>query len=213
MTGKGLGRQEREALADLLAATDPAAPTLCEGWDAAWLAAHVVVRDRRPDAGPGLVIPALHGHTERVERRTRERVPYAELVARVRSGPPFSPIRLRPLDDAVNTVEFAIHHEDVRRGTPGWTPREVPAELDAALRGRLRGMGRLMLRKVRVPVVLATPDGQRIPGRGGAGDPVVVTGEPLELTLYVSGRRDAARVAITGPADAVAQLANARLGL
>lgn len=47
-------KRERLLLADLLEAAGPDAPTLCEGWNARDLAAHVVVRERRartPRAG------------------------------------------------------------------------------------------------------------------------------------------------------------------
>ena len=44
---------ERRRFADELLAVGPDAPTLCTGWAARDLAAHVVLRDRRPDAMPG----------------------------------------------------------------------------------------------------------------------------------------------------------------
>ena len=36
-----------------------------------------------------------------------------------------------------------------------------------------------------------------------AGDGVTLTGEPVELALWISGRRDAAHVAVTGSPEAV----------
>ena len=71
----------------------PDAPTLCEGWLTADLAAHLVIRERRPDAAPGLVLPALSGYMDRVQRSVRDRYSWPELVAKVRSGPP---LPLRP---------------------------------------------------------------------------------------------------------------------
>ena len=41
---------ERADLCDLFRAVGPDAPTLCEGWTTRDLAAHLVVRERRPDA-------------------------------------------------------------------------------------------------------------------------------------------------------------------
>ena len=67
---------ERARLADALAATDPDAPTLCEGWTARDLAAHLVVRERRPDTTPGLMLRPLAGWTDRVRRGYAQR-PYA----------------------------------------------------------------------------------------------------------------------------------------
>ncbi len=46
-------KRERLLLADLLETAGPDAPTLCEGWRTRDLAAHVVVRERRPDAAGG----------------------------------------------------------------------------------------------------------------------------------------------------------------
>jgi uncharacterized protein (TIGR03085 family) len=56
-----LARPERAALLDLLTGVGPDAPTLCEGWTTHDLAAHLVVRERRPHAVPGLVVPARIG--------------------------------------------------------------------------------------------------------------------------------------------------------
>ena len=54
------------------------APTLCGDWDTGDLAAHLVVRDRRPDALLGLGIPPLRGYTAKradVEPRWRKKGP------------------------------------------------------------------------------------------------------------------------------------------
>jgi len=85
----------------------------CEGWVAADLAAHLVVRERRPDSGPGLVWPPMAAYTEKVRRAARGRMSWDQLVSAVRDGPP---LLLRPFDGAMNTVEFFIHVEDLRRG-------------------------------------------------------------------------------------------------
>ena len=47
-------REERLALCALLDETGPDAPTLCEGWTTGDLAAHLVLRERRPDAAAGV---------------------------------------------------------------------------------------------------------------------------------------------------------------
>src|SRR6476469_10703097 len=125
--------REREELADLLAGLGPAAPTLCEGWETAHLAAHLVVRERRPDAmvGLGAEVARLGGPLaawpHRLEARLRSSTPYAEVVGRLRSGPPaWSPMGWSVVARAFNTAEYTIHHEDVRRAQPGWTVRELP---------------------------------------------------------------------------------------
>ena len=42
-------------------------------------------------------------------------------------------MHLEPIDELVNTVEFFVHHEDVRRAAPGWTPRSLDRQLEDAL--------------------------------------------------------------------------------
>ena len=50
---------ERAALCDLLDELGPDQPTLCEGWQTRDLAAHLVVREHRLDAAPGILLPAI----------------------------------------------------------------------------------------------------------------------------------------------------------
>ncbi len=57
---------ERQTLSQLFDQLGPDAPTLCSGWTTLDLAAHLVVRERRPDSGPGLVWPPMAGYTDRV---------------------------------------------------------------------------------------------------------------------------------------------------
>src|SRR5215212_8490759 len=94
-----LPSRERAALADLLDELGPGAPTCCAGWTTAHLAAHLVVRDRRPDALPGFGAEIVLGDnpltswSHRLEDRLRTSTPYPSVVARVRSGPPaWSPL-------------------------------------------------------------------------------------------------------------------------
>jgi uncharacterized protein (TIGR03085 family) len=198
VTGTSLAARERAALADLLDAAGPEAPTCCEGWTTAHLAAHVVVRDRRPDAllgfGAERVSPRnpLTRRAHALEERRRRDTGYPELVARVRSGPPvWSPLRVPALDRLLDTAEFAIHAEDVRRAQPGWQPRALrPADQDV-LWGTAKAFARLAGR----PLLLRRSDATGIEHRVGSGEPRTVTGEPLELLLWLSGRRSVARVA------------------
>ncbi|MBM4708683.1 maleylpyruvate isomerase family mycothiol-dependent enzyme, partial [Rhodococcus hoagii] len=61
-------RDERHALVESMRAVGPDAPTLCGDWTARDLAAHLVLRERRLDAAPGIMVSALEGYTERVQR-------------------------------------------------------------------------------------------------------------------------------------------------
>ncbi|MFI0371642.1 TIGR03085 family metal-binding protein [Actinomadura sp. 1N219] len=199
-------RRERRALADALAEAGPDAATECAGWDARDLAAHLVVRERRPDAAPGILLPPLSFYTERVRRRTARTVPFDRLVERIRLGPPkFSPYALPGVDKIANGVEFFVHHEDIRRARPDWEPREISPEFEELLWRRIR-IARFVLRKVHVRVTLVQPDGRslRVSGRGRGA--VRVHGPVGELVLWALGRRDVANVRLTGATDAVKTL-------
>ena len=58
-SSSSLAARDRAALADLLDKLGADAPTCCEGWQTAHLAAHLTVRDRRLDALPGYGMEAL----------------------------------------------------------------------------------------------------------------------------------------------------------
>jgi len=206
-------REERLALCALLDETGPDAPTLCEGWTTGDLAAHLVLRERRPDAAAGVAGGPLAGYTARVQQRLRERIPFPDLVRMIKSGPPrLSVMALPGMDERVNAVEFFVHHEDVRRAADGWAPRALGSGESDMLWDRLR-MARFMLRKAPVGVELARDDGgpatsYRITARN-ATPAVTVVGSPAELTLWVMGRRAAARVRMDGMQAAVTKLAGA----
>ncbi|MEE1930470.1 TIGR03085 family metal-binding protein [Streptomyces sp. TRM 70351] len=205
-------KRERLLLADLLEASGPDAPTLCEGWSTRDLAAHLVVRERRADAAGGILIKPLAARLGRVQGEFAAK-PYEELVQLIRTGPPrMSPFSLKQVDEAANTVEFHVHAEDVRRAQPDWTPREVDPVLADALWRRLETTARVYGRRCPVGLVLRRPDGQTAVARKGT--PVVtVTGEPAELLLFASGRQQVADVELAGDKDAVARATEARLGI
>jgi uncharacterized protein (TIGR03085 family) len=197
---------ERGELCDLLVELGPDAPTLCEGWTTADLAAHLVVRERRPDSGPGIVWPPLAGYTDTVRRRRRDGMPWEELVSAVRSGPP---VLLRPFDRPMNTAEFFIHIEDVRRAQPTWDVRPLDPELANALWSQVGAGG--MAKRVPATIELVAPG--RASKTAGTGPRIVVEGEPGEHLLFASGRQGAARVQIAGDDDLGRQLRTASLGI
>lgn len=204
----GRARVERALLADLLAEVGPDRPTLCAGWTTHDLVAHLVTRERSPKAGPGLVIPALHGITERAERATGRAHSFAELVALFRAGPSrWHPARLRPLDDATNVAEFYVHYADVDRALPGFTPRPADPVSRERMWSSLRLLGRAGYRQADAEVVAERTDtgARRVLRRGGKGT-VVLAGLPEELLLHAFGRRTAAQVEVTGDPQAVATL-------
>ena len=199
-------QRERATICDLFDELGPGAPTLCDGWTTLDLAAHLVVRERRPDSGPGLVWAPLAGYTDRVRRTVRDRMPWPELIDAVRRGPP---ALLRPFDPAMNTVEFFIHVEDVRRAQPEWQPRPLSPSLADALWKRAGPGG--MARAVDATVELQAPGRQ--PSVRGSGPLLVVAGDPGELTMFGSGRQPAARVEITGDAALADGLRRASFGI
>ncbi|MBO0833378.1 MAG: TIGR03085 family protein [Actinobacteria bacterium] len=195
-------RDERTAICDLLNQLGPGQPTLCEGWQTADLAAHLVLRERRPDAAVGVLGGPLAGYTRRIQDRLLARVPFPQLVEMIRTGPPrLSPFAPPGMDERANLVEYFVHHEDVRRAQPDWQPRNISTDLADDLWRRLR-LARLMLRgaPVGIELVRADPGGTgpvRITAK--ARTPVVtVTGDPAELTMWAMGRTSAARVRLDG---------------
>ena len=207
----GVAADERRALSALFEDLGPDAPTLCEGWTTRDLAAHLVVREHRPDAAPGILVPALAGYTQKVQDRYAAK-PWAELVGQVRKGPAkFWPTAIGPLDELTNTAEFLVHHEDVRRAQPGWQPRPGDATRDDAAWRSAKQAAKLNLRKAPVGVILRTHTGQEAVVRTGP-DPVTVIGEPVDLLLFVFGR-DAVHLDFEGDASAVTKLQEAKRGL
>ena len=200
---------ERHALANLFDEVGPDAPTLCGEWTTADLAAHLVVRERRPDGAVGILASPLAAYAEKVRLGARDGNRWPDLVNKVRNGPP---VFLKPLDAPVNTVEYLVHHEDVRRAGPAWEPRVLDAAEEAVLWSRLGLMGRILLRRAPVGVELVSPGHGR--SRPKAGDvSVTVTGPPSELLLFAFGRQAQSRVSLDGDEVSVERLRTASLGL
>lgn len=211
MDDHSVAARERHELCDLMEQLGPDAPTLCEGWTTRDLAAHLVLREGRLDAAPGIVLPVLAGHTARVQQSITRR-PWPVLVERVRGGPPWwSPWRLPGVGDRANTVEFFVHHEDVRRAQPQWEPRPVDDRRARVLWTLLGAAASVLYRHSPVGVVFRTPQGwQRVARR--AERSVVLVGAPEELTLHAFGR-DRAIVEVEGDQIDVAGLQSSQRGL
>jgi uncharacterized protein (TIGR03085 family) len=205
-------RQERALMVELLTDLGPEAPTLCEGWTTRDLAAHLVVRERRPDAAPGILAKPFAARLARVQGEYAA-MRWEDLVDLVRTGPgKWSPFSLPGADEAGNTVEYFVHCEDVRRARPGWEPRALDAGLSESLWRRVSMSARMMARKSPVGLVVKRPDGQTVVARRGA--PVVtVTGEPAELALFLSGRQELSVVETEGAEEDVAAVRAAKFGL
>ncbi|MGH9101608.1 MAG: TIGR03085 family metal-binding protein [Acidimicrobiales bacterium] len=208
--------RQRIGLADLLSGTAPGAPTLCEGWDARDLAAHLVVRDRRAGARAGSALPqaqALAARAVRARAAMRDSRGYPELVELFRQGPPrLSPLRIGLLGTLADTFELAVHGEDVRRAQPAFQPVPAPAELEWLLWRQLRLAARVLVRRSPVGIILRWPQEGSFEARG-APSTVTVSGAPLELTMFAFGRQGAASAELDGPGEAVERLRAAPLGV
>ena len=204
---------ERNALCDSLLTLGPDAPTLCDPWRTRDLAAHLVLREHRPDLASGIWFAPLEGHMERGQAALAAG-DYTALVERVRSGPPrWSPTHFARVDALFNTTELVIHHEDALRGDGAVGPRrQVPDRTSRATLSALRKSASLMFRRAGVGVRLEAPGADPITAGKGASV-VTVTGAPVELLLVASGRMRVADVILDGAPEDVETLKNARLGV
>ena len=197
---------QREAFAAVCERLGPDAPTLI-GWTTKELAAHCYVREHRPDASLGVLpLGPLSAYTERVMESALRVHGYDKLVNAVRTPPPW--LRVTSIDDAINTVEFFVHTEDVRRAN-GMDPRPVDMGLESWVWRRLRRQARLSFRRVpaRVRLVPAAGEPTEV---GKSGPSVEVRGRPTELLLLSFNRKDAADIEVSGDRAA---LWSAKLGI
>jgi uncharacterized protein (TIGR03085 family) len=200
-----LARRERQALCDLALTLQPAAPTLCGDWDLSALLAHLIVRERRPLKAAGIMIPRLAPVTERaMSAEAAKGVPAMVDLLRTR---PLTPYSLPVVERFTQTLEYFVHHEDIRRAQPDWSPRALPADDVEELWALLSRSGSYLGRGLPVPTRIARSDR---PGTSAAfkkgPDPAVVTGPVGELVLWVFGRTAVRDVTIEGPDAAVAKL-------
>ena len=203
---------EREQLCALLDTLGPLAPTCLDPWTTDDLAAQLVMREHDYLAAPGLVIHGAWGRFAERRRLTWKQTAFNELVARIRSGPPPGPFRVKWVRRVPNLNEFFVYNEDVRRAN-GLGRHVVPAGEEEQLfhnvgfapwypSRRLRGIG-LQLEWAGTDHVVTARRGQLT---------LRVRGRPGELLLFLFGRR-AADVEITGPPMAIETLNKTPFGM
>jgi len=206
-------QRERAELCDLFLEVGPDAPTLCGDWTTRDLAAHLIVRERRPDAAVGIVISKAAGYTDRVQSGVAKD-DWSSLVETVRSGPPmWSPTRISSVDKAANTIEFFVHLEDVRRAGDDWEPRALDPDLNDALASMLSKMAKQLVKSSDVGIVLEPNDGHSPIVAKEAEPSVTVRGSIGELVLFVYGRQAHSRVELFGDDESVAAVQNASFGV
>ncbi|MEI7058083.1 TIGR03085 family metal-binding protein [Nocardioides sp. CCNWLW239] len=201
-------RSERLALCDTAVSLGPTAPTLCEGWEVKDLLVHLLVRERRPWAAPGIFLPPLAPVLRRAEAAYAAQ-PHEDLAARLRD-PKGTPFSFEPIEKAVNTVEFFVHHEDLRRAQSGWEPRTLPAAVERDLWRTLKLFGKGLVRSARTPLVVS--DGADSATLRAGDEPVTITGPASELILFCFGRHEVRGLTFDGPAEKITQLENTSLG-
>jgi uncharacterized protein (TIGR03085 family) len=204
-----LAERERAEVCALFVRVGPDAPTLCGDWSTSDLAAHLVVREGHP-AAAGILLHGLSGWTRRTQQQLAS-LPFAELIERLGQGPPWwSPMGAPGVGSAVNTGEFFVHHEDVRRASKSWTERSLSDADQHELWRLLQHRSRLLLRRSPVAVVLHTSDGEELLAKPGRS-PVRLSGLPSELVLYLHGRKSHSHVELSGDPGAVEQFQSTQL--
>ena len=216
-TASNPAQVERQALCDLFLEVGPDAPTLCGEWTTRDLAAHLVMRERRLDGAAGIMISAFADHAAKVQASIAA-TEWTELVETVRSGPPvWNPMRITAVDQLVNTGEFFVHHEDVRRADGEWSTRDLDPAVTTALTRMLTRMARLLTRPSKVGVVLEpTVDGEpsTAPIIGNKAVPSVSVRGPIsELVMFVYGRQPQADVELLGNDDDIETVRTTAFGV
>jgi uncharacterized protein (TIGR03085 family) len=207
-----LAQTERAELCDLALQVGEDQPTLCGDWTVKDLVVHLLVREGSP-AAAGIVLAPLARATDLEYRRVGRR-DFPVLVERLRNGPPrLSPYAVPRLDSLFNTLEFFVHHEDIRRAQPDWTPRRLDDDTEKLLWSMIRTAGKGLTRSAAVGITVENSvTGSAAELRAGEKS-VTVRGLPSEVTLFVFGRRPQARVDLLGEDAAVARLSETSLGI
>ena len=190
-TGRALLDRQRDVCCGVLDAVPPDAPTLCEGWVAFDLAAHLDALCRDPLSLPGIAFPPFAPLTQRRARRLQQRLGYPGLVRRLNAGSPWIPaFGIDPWQGLGHHLgEWFVHTEDVRRAND-LEPAVVGPELGEALWRRVQAAARILHRRRPNGLILRHPDGRE--ARVVDGPSVqVVTGDPGELMVWVYRKRAA----------------------
>ncbi|WP_316670941.1 TIGR03085 family metal-binding protein [uncultured Propionibacterium sp.] len=186
----------RSTICDLFEQVGPGAPTLCEGWTAQDLAAHLFLRENDPLSTPGMFSEIFAPITAARMRTLLARQGFDQIVSTLRGGPiGLSVMRLRAVDKRVNGIEYLIHYEDLLRAQPAGSFERpaLSAEGRFALSdqtwGAIVGIGKMIGRRSEVGLKLARDDGAAEIRMLAKGSPeVVVRGTPAELAMWLYGR-------------------------
>lgn len=189
-----LARTERLRLVDAARRAGEDAPTLCEGWTTRDLATHLVIRERHPGAALGILMPKFESKREAKEEEYAA-MSYSSLLGLVASPPRWTPGGLPGVETLMNTSEFLVHHEDIRRAALEWFPRRFSRSENKTVWSQCRVALLAFAAKAKGPVEINSPGfGQAKAGRKSEAAGITITGEPMEILLYLMGREEHALV-------------------
>lgn len=200
----------KDALAQALLTVGPDAPTLCEGWTAAALAAHLYVRENRPTKAVGILIPQLANRLE-MEMAKVKGQDLAFVVDAWRKGKVSKLPKV--VQQKMNTLEYFVHYVDVVAANPDKFAETAVLRLHdndrLELMAHARSMAAMLLRGSAGPVIFEPVGGKRVVvhdrlGVAVQGDRVaVVRGSAENMVLWLFGRAasygDGAGVVVEDP--------------
>lgn len=191
-----LAHRMRQSICDVFDRVGALAPTNCEGWEAQDLAAHLWVRERRPDTMPGIALKSFAGHTQRVQSEKLHSLGFEKLVADLRNPP----LPVRVLGAPANTAEYLIHVIDVAR------PNGIEVPLSESEEKKLLPVAKMFARKAAMSFggrLVVTPTPGESFSHGSGSRPVHLAGAPSEIAYFCSGRVEQADVELTGEAETI----------
>ena len=148
-------RRERSALCDTFETVGPDAPTLCSPWRTRDLAAHLVIREGRPDAAVGMLVPPLAERARAGAGRLRGGAAGPSWSSG--SAPGHRRGRRPGSSRSTRSSTWPRCSSTTRTccgRPPDWEPRPLPADLEQGLWSALTRTGRLLFRRSPVGVVL-----------------------------------------------------------
>jgi uncharacterized protein (TIGR03085 family) len=203
-------KRERQAICQTLRQLGPDAPTLCSGWNSTDLLVHLLLRENRPDAAIGVVIPIFKSFTNKISDKYRKR-PFEDLIKEFENGPKkFSPFALPGLDNLANSFELLVHHEDLLRGKENFIPRELSAEDKKFIWSRFTKSAKIFLFKAKVGIVAESEIGSYTLKSGKSL--VKIKGDVVDLVLFSFGRSSASRITFEGDESDIRILKETKFG-
>lgn len=196
---------ERKHLIETFERVGATAPTLCEGWDAEDLLRHLVMREIYPHRSLLSKVPLKSADESRHLVDEIEDADYDSLLETFTEGRQrYSPLQLGLVDRAMNTLEYVIHHEDLRRAQDPPIGRVLSNSDQQRIFTHLSTMAQVLFLKAPVRVVLRAPGVGEFTALATKrhGRTVTITGAPLELAMYAFGR-DHAHVELSGEDEAL----------